>query len=72
MTSVAGSATIPIQCTYEGLTLRIGLNSKYLKEVLDHLDGDDFVLGYNGSGRGMIIRQGDEQVFLIMPINVDR
>jgi DNA polymerase-3 subunit beta len=72
MTSVAGSATIPIQCSYDGPALRIGLNSKYLKEVLDHLGGDDFVLGYNGSGRGMIIRQGDEQVFLIMPINVDR
>ena len=72
MTSVAGSATIPIECVYDGPPLRIGLNSRYLKEVLDHLDGDKFELGYNGSGRGMIIRQGDDQVFLIMPINVDR
>ena len=72
MTSVAGSATIPIACTYDGPALRIGLNSRYLKEVLDHLEGEDFSLGYNGSGRGMIIREGNDQVFLIMPINVDR
>ena len=65
----SGSARIPVNCTYGGSPLRIGLNAHYLGEVLKVFESDEVRLELYGPGKGIIIREPGT-TFLVMPITL--
>ena len=65
----AGSARIPIKCSFDGGSERLGLNAAYLSEVLKAINGDTVTIELNGPGKGLIIRN-ESSCFLIMPITL--
>ena len=65
----AGSARIPISCSFDGGEERLGLNAAYLSEVLKAIGNESVTIELNGPGKGLIIR-GTSTCFLIMPITL--
>lgn len=64
-----GSVVIPVECSYAGPGIRLGLNAQYLADVLKVLDQDDIDIELHGQGKGLIIRE-ELATFLIMPITI--
>ena len=65
-------ATDELACEYEGDDLSVGVNSKYLAEVLQQCAGDTVLFKLKDEGSPMIIRpSGDDGVlFVVMPMRV--
>jgi DNA polymerase-3 subunit beta len=59
-----GSARIPVSCQYGGNPQRMGLDSRYLADVLRVYKSDDFAIEL---GRAMVMREAGA-TYLIMPI----
>jgi len=65
----AGTADIPVGCSYDGEPTRVGMNAGYFGEVLRAFDSDEIAIEIAGSGRGLVMRDGDA-TYLIMPITL--
>lgn len=61
-----GSARIPLQCTYQGQAIRLGVNAQYLSEVLKVYKGPHIDMEI---GRSLIMREPGV-TYLIMPISL--
>jgi DNA polymerase-3 subunit beta len=61
-----GSARIPVRCTYQGSTIRLGVNAQYLSDVLKVYKGDNIGIELS---RGLIMREPGA-TYLIMPISL--
>ncbi|MCX8039825.1 MAG: DNA polymerase III subunit beta [Planctomycetota bacterium] len=62
----AGIARIPLPCEYDGKPLRIGVNARYLSEVLRVFGQERIAIEF---GRGLIMREPNA-TFLVMPITL--
>jgi DNA polymerase III subunit beta len=60
----AGSARIPVTCQYTGNPQRLGIDSRYLADVLKVYKGEEFSIEI---GRGLVMREAGAS-YLIMPI----
>jgi DNA polymerase III sliding clamp (beta) subunit (PCNA family) len=61
-----GSARIPVPCSYQGSSLRLGVNAQYLNDVLKVFKNDKIVIELS---RGLIMREPGA-TYLIMPISL--
>lgn len=61
-----GNARIPIPCQYEGAPTRIGVNARYLSEVLRVYGQPRIAIEF---GRGLIMREPNA-TYLVMPITL--
>ena len=66
----SGAATEELDVSYEGDSLEIGFNSRYLLDVTSELEGERAVLKFNDPGTPAIVQsEGDENsIFIIMPM----
>lgn len=55
--------TLEIECTGE---VSIGMNAAYLKQALEHVEGNDIVLELRGSNKALTIRE-EHNLHVIMP-----
>jgi DNA polymerase-3 subunit beta len=63
-----------LQCSYEGDDMQIGFNSRFLLEMLNHLNSDDILLEMSLPNRAGILtpidglEEGEEITMLVMPV----
>jgi len=63
-----------LQCSYEGDDMQIGFNSRFLLEMLNHLNSNDILLEMSLSNRAGILtpidglEEGEEITMLVMPV----
>lgn len=63
----SGSATEELDVSYGDESFDIGFNSRYLLDVLSHIDGDKAVLNLAGPGNPALIPDGDA-LYVLMPM----
>jgi DNA polymerase-3 subunit beta len=68
----SGSATEEIEVDYEGTSLDIGFNARYLLDITTQLDGDTalFLLADPGSPTIVQDREGASALYVLMPMRV--
>lgn len=68
----SGSAEDQINADYEGDTLEIGFNSRYLLDITAQLGGDDAIFMFADSGAPTLIRDGKDPdaLYVLMPMRV--
>lgn len=63
-----------LQCSYEGDDMQIGFNSRFLMEMLNHLDSNEILLEMSLPNRAGILtpvdglEEGEEITMLVMPV----
>ncbi|MEG1990803.1 MAG: DNA polymerase III subunit beta [Christensenella sp.] len=71
-TTALGNAYDEFKCEMDGESVEIGFNNKYILDALRNSDCDDVYLEINGSGAPMKVLpvEGDEFVFLVLPVRI--
>lgn len=61
-----------VDATVSGDEVEVGVNSKYLAEILKACNGDNAVMRFNGSGSAIVVKpeEDDKALFLVMPMRV--
>ena len=67
-----GTATEDISVQYEGEEIEIGFNSKYILEMISHLDEEKLILEFNDSTSPLIVRESSSNnlIYVLMPMRV--
>ena len=70
--SESGSATEDIETKYNGPQIDIGFNSKYILEMINHLDDEEVVLQFNDSSSPVIATEtsNPDLIYVLMPMRV--
>jgi DNA polymerase-3 subunit beta len=68
----SGSAVEELEVDYDGLSLEIGFNARYLLDIAGQLDSDTALFKLNDSGSPTIIqdRDGASALYVLMPMRV--
>lgn len=68
----AGSAEEEIEVDYEGPTLEIGFNSRYLLDVAQQIEGDQAVLSLSDSASPTVVQEAShgDALYVLMPMRV--
>lgn len=61
-----------VDATVSGDAVEVGVNSKYLTEILKACNGDNAVMRFNGAGSAIVVKpeEDDKALFLVMPMRV--
>lgn len=61
-----------VDCEFTGPDITIGVNSKYLADVLQACNGDQAVIRFNGSGDPIVIKPSEDDLalFVVMPVRI--
>lgn len=61
-----------VDAAVSGDAVEVGVNSKYLAEILKACNGDNAVMRFNGSGSTIVVKpeEDDKALFLVMPMRV--
>ena len=70
------SAKEKLECKYEGEDLLIGYNSNYLRDILNHIDGDEVVMELRSPVSAAVVfpveqQENEELSLLLMPIRLN-
>jgi DNA polymerase-3 subunit beta len=67
-----GTATEDIIVQYEGEEIEIGFNSKYILDMLNHLDGEKLILEFCDSTSPLIVKESlnNDLIYVLMPMRV--
>lgn len=62
-----------VDCEFTGPDITIGVNSKYLADVLQACNGDQAVILFNGSGDPIVIKPSEDDLalFVVMPMRLN-
>lgn len=61
-----------VDAVVSGDAVEVGVNSKYLAEILKACNGDNAVMRFNGAGSAIVVKpeEDDKALFLVMPLRV--
>jgi len=61
-----------VDCEFTGPEISIGVNSKYLADVLQACNGDQAVIRFNGIGDPIVIKPSEDDLalFVVMPVRI--
>jgi len=62
-----------VDCEFTGPDIAIGVNSKYLADVLQACNGDQAVIRFNGTGDPIVIKPSEDDLalFVVMPMRIN-
>lgn len=72
ISDAVGEVTVDIPISYDGEAMTIGLNPKYMSDIISDVPGEKFSLGINDSKKPLVLRgdPSDEFLGLLMPIRL--
>lgn len=61
-----------VDAVVSGDAVEVGVNSKYLAEILKACNGDNAVMRFRGSGDAIVVKpeEDDKALFLVMPVRI--
>lgn len=61
-----------VDAVVSGDAVEVGVNSKYLAEILKACNGDNAVMRFRGSGDAIVVKpeEDDKSLFLVMPLRI--
>ncbi|MBB4042046.1 DNA polymerase-3 subunit beta [Microvirga flocculans] len=67
-----GEATEEVEADYDGPSVEIGFNARYLAEILSHAGGDTVLIKIDNAGAPAVFtsREGAPALFVLMPMRV--
>jgi DNA polymerase-3 subunit beta len=73
---IGGEAKEMIPCNYDADAMEIGFNSRYVVDVLTHMDTEDVVFSFNSPTRASIVhpseqKNGENVLMLVMPVRLN-
>lgn len=65
-----------ISCEYTGLSIKVGMKSSYLLDVLSHVGSDRCIITLKNESRAILIlpevpHEGEELLYLLMPMSIN-
>jgi len=73
---IGGSAREVIPCEYNADAMEIGFNSKYIEDILNHIDTEEVVFKFSGPTRASIVhpseqKENEDVLMLVMPVRLN-